>query len=72
MINNNKSFITQNLNVVGPLAVKFDFFSLSGSEIQSDFDHGTLKIKFYSVRALKCYLNEKNDTWSNNRNDLKI
>ena len=37
-----------------------DFFSSSGFEIQSDFDYRTSKIKIYSVRALKFYLNEKN------------
>ena len=60
VISNNKSFIFQNLKVVGPLREKFDFFCHSGFEIQSDFDYGSLKIKFYFVRALKCYLNEKN------------
>ena len=60
VISNNKSVISQNLKVVGPLGGKFDFFSLSGFEIQSDFDYRMEKIKFYSVRALKCYLNEKN------------
>ena len=59
VISNNKSFISQNLKVVGPLGGKFDFFSTSGFEIQSDCDYRTSKIKFYSVRALKCYLNEK-------------
>ena len=48
------------MNIVGPLGGKFDFFSPSGFEIQSDFDYRTSKIKFYYVRALKCYLNEKN------------
>ena len=48
----NKSFISQNLKVVAPLGGKFDFFRPSGFEIQ--------KIKFHSVRALKCSLNEKN------------
>ena len=60
LISNNKSFISQNFKVVGLLGGKFDFFSPSGFEIQSDFDYRTSKIKFYSVRALKCYLNEKN------------
>ena len=57
---NNNSFITQNLNVVGPLEGKFDFFSPLGFEIQSDFDYRNTKLKFYFVRALKCHLNEKN------------
>ena len=47
------------MKVVGPLGGKFDFFSPSRFEIQSDFDYRTSKIIFYSVRALKCYLNEK-------------
>ena len=59
VISNNNSFISQNLKVVGPLGGKFDFFSPYGFEIQSDFDYRTSKIKFYSVRALGCYLNEK-------------
>ena len=48
------------MKVVGLLGGKFDFVSSSGFEIQSDFDYRTSKIKFYSVRALECYLNEKN------------
>ena len=60
VISNNKSFISQNLKVVGPLGGKLDFLSTSGFEIQIDFDYRTSKIKFYSVKALKCYVNEKN------------
>ena len=60
VISNNKSFIYQNLKVVGPLGGKFDFFSSSGFEIQSDFVYRTVKFKIYSVRALKCYVNKKN------------
>ena len=60
VISNNKSLISQNLKVLGPSGGKFDFFSPWGFESQSDFDYRTSKIKFYSVRALKCYLNEKN------------
>ena len=52
VISNNKSFIPQNLKVVGPLGGKFDSFSPSGFEIQSDFDYRSSKIKFYS-EALK-------------------
>ena len=54
VISNNKSFLSQNLEswVEGSI--------YSGFEIRSDFDYRTLKIKFSSVRALKCYLNEKN------------
>ena len=39
---------------------KVQFFNLSGIEIQSVSAYRTSNIKFYSVRALKCYLNEKN------------
>ena len=35
VISNNKSLISQNLEVVGPLGRKFDFVSPSGFEIQS-------------------------------------
>ena len=41
---NNKNFISQYLKVVGPLGGKFDFFSPSVFEIQSDFDYRTLKL----------------------------
>ena len=60
VISNNKSFISQNLKIVGPLGGKFYFFSPLGFEIQSDFGYRTSKIKFYAVGALNCYLNEKN------------
>ena len=50
-------FHSQNLKVVGPCGGKFDFFRPSGFEIQSVFDYKTSKIKFCSVRTLKCYLN---------------
>ena len=60
VISNNKSFIFQNLNVVGVLGGKFHFFNPLGFEIQSDFDYKYTKIKLYSVRALKRFLNEKN------------
>ena len=53
--------MSQHLKVVGPLGGEFDFFSPSGFEIQKrDFDYKTSKIKFYSVRALECFVNEKN------------
>ena len=42
------------------LGRKVLFFSPSGFVIRSDFDYRASKIKFYSVRALKYYLNEKN------------
>ena len=59
LISNNKSYISQNLIVVGLLGGKFDFFSLSGFETESDFDCKISKIKLYSVRDLPRYLNEK-------------
>ena len=60
VISNNKSLISQNLRLVVPFGGKLYFVSLQGFEIQSDFDYITTKITFSSVRALKCYLNEKN------------
>ena len=59
VISNNKSFISQNLKAEGPLVGKLDFSSPSRFDIQSDFDYRTSEIKFYSVRTLKCDLNEK-------------
>ena len=43
---------------VRPIGEKFDFFSPSGSEIQSNYKSS--EIKLFSVGALKGYLNEKN------------
>ena len=37
-----------------------NFFSPLGFNVQANSGHKTQKIKLYSVRALKCYLNEKN------------
>ena len=51
VISGNQSFISQLLNVVGPLGEKFDFFIPLGFEIQSAFDHKIYKIKFCSGRA---------------------
>ena len=59
VISNNKSFISKNMKFVGPLVGKLNLFSPSEFEIQSDLDYRTSKSKFYSIRALKCYLNEK-------------
>ena len=56
----NNSFIFQILKVVGPLRGNFDFFSLSGFEIESGFDCKTSNIKLHSVRVLKCYMNDNN------------
>ena len=53
--------MSQNLKVLGPLRGKFNLFSPSGLEIQSDFFYyRTLKIKLCSARPLKSYRNEKN------------
>ena len=60
MISNNRSFISQNLTVMKPLGGKFNLYSPSGFEIKSDLYYRTSKFMFYFVRALKCYLNEKN------------
>ena len=51
VISGNQSFISQLLNIVGPLGEKFDFFNPLGFEIQSAFDHKISKIKFCSGRA---------------------
>ena len=51
---------SKNLTFVGPLRGKVSFFSPSGFEIESDFDYKVSKIRFYFVKTLKCYLNEKN------------
>ena len=40
----------------GPLGEKLDFVSPLGFDIQRHSDHETPKIKLYSVRALKRYL----------------
>ena len=36
------------------------FFSLLGFDVQTNSEHKPQKIKFYSVRTLKRYLNEEN------------
>ena len=43
VISNNKSSISQSLKAKGLLGGKFNFFSPSGFEIQSDFDQRTSK-----------------------------
>ena len=60
VISNNKSFISQNSKACRSLGRKVRFLSPSGFEIQSVSAYRASNIKFYSVRALKCYLNEKN------------
>ena len=42
------------------LGGKSQFFSPLGFDIQRNSDHETPKIKLYSVKALKSYLNDKN------------
>ena len=39
---------------------KTSFFSPMGFDVQTNSGHKTQKIKLYSVRASKCFLNEKN------------
>ena len=41
------------------LGRKSRFFSSLGFDVQTNSDHETQKIKIYSVRALKCCLDEK-------------
>ena len=55
-----QSFTSQILGVVGILGENLDLFSLLGFDVQTNSDHKAPKIKLYSVRALKGYLNEKN------------
>ena len=60
VIANIQSFASQIFGVVGPLEENLDFFSPLGFDVQTNSYHKTQKIKLYSVRALKRYLNEKN------------
>ena len=53
-------FTSQIFGVAGPLGENLNFFSPLGFDVQTNSDHKTPKIKLYSVRALKLYLNEKN------------
>ena len=55
-----QSFTSQIFGVVSPLGENLDFFSPLGFDVQTNSDHKPPKIKLCSVRALKCYLNEKN------------
>ena len=55
-----QGFISQIFGVVGPLGGKLDFFSPFGFDVKTNSDHKTQKIKLYSVRASKRYLNEIN------------
>ena len=59
VIANIQSFTSQIFGIVGPLGEKnLTFFSPLGFDVQETSDDKTQKIKLYSVRALKCYLNE--------------
>ena len=60
VIANIQSFTSQIFGVVCHLGENLDFLSPLGFDVQINFDHKTQKIKLYSVRALKWYLNEKN------------
>ena len=55
-----QSITSQIFEVVVPLGENLDLFSQLGFEVQANCDHKTQKIKLYSFRALKRYLNEKN------------
>ena len=55
-----QSFTSQNFEVVSPLGENLDFFNPLGFDVQTNSDHKTKKIKLYSVRSLKRYLNGKN------------
>ena len=59
VVANIQSFTPQIFGVVGPLGENFDFFSPLRFDVQMTSDHKKQKIKLYSVRALKRYLNEK-------------
>ena len=60
VIVNIQSFTSQILGVVGTSGENLDLFSLLGFDVLTNSDHKAPKIKLYSVRALKGYLNEKN------------
>ena len=60
VISNIQSFTSQIFGVVSPLGENLDFFGPLGFDTQRNSDHETPKIKFYSVKALKCNLNDKN------------
>ena len=60
VIANIQSFTSQNFGVVGPLGENLDLSNPLGFDVQTNSDHKTQKIKLYSGRALKRYLNEKN------------
>ena len=62
VISDKQSFISENLEVVGPLGEKFKFFIPLGIQIEKDLSHINTRIKLQSFRALKRYLNEENLT----------
>ena len=57
-----QSFTSQSYEVVGTLGENLKFFNPLRFDVQTNSDNKTQKIKLYSVRALKCYLNEINLT----------
>ena len=59
---NNYGIISQNLKIVGLLGEKVAFFIPLGIQIEIDFHHAKTRIKLYSFRALKRYLDVKNLT----------
>ena len=75
VIANIQSFKSQMFGVLGPLGENLDFFGPLGFDVQTNPDQKAPKIKFYSVRALKRYLNEKKNVIHGrviNGNDFKI
>ena len=60
VIANIQSFTSQIFWCRWSLGRKPQFLGLLGFDIETNSDHKTQKIKLYSARALKGYLNEKN------------
>ena len=57
VISNIQSFTSQIFGFEGSLGENLNFFSSLGFDVKTNSDHKTQKIKLYSVRALKHYLN---------------
>ena len=53
MINNNQTFMSEILTILGPLGEKFIVFNLLGFEAKTDFDHEIFKITTHSTRSSK-------------------
>ena len=58
-INNNQTFISQILTLLGPLRKKINFFKHLSFEAERNFDHRIPKTKSHSTRTSKRYLNDK-------------